>query len=234
MVEIKGLEKFAPKDFPGLISSTVFVGGCNFRCPFCHNVDLVLRPHILPNYPLDYFKNFLEKRKDWLDGICISGGEPLIHSDLEEFLQLIKEMGILVKVDTNGSYPQRLERFIQNKLVDHVAMDIKAPLSKYRLATNTEVELENIQTSISLLMSSEIQYTFRTTVVPGLIEEEDIDCMGRMLQGAHILQLQQFVPDQTLDESYQKKKPYSMEKLQRLAQKAKYYFDEIRIEGVGK
>ncbi len=135
MVEIKGLEKFAPRDFPGHISSTVFLGGCNFRCPFCHNSDLVLRPEILPTFPLDYFLSFLDSRKGWLEGICISGGEPLLQDDLETLLILIKGRNLLVKIDTNGSFPSRLEDLIRKRLIDHVAMDVKAPLKRYQVTS---------------------------------------------------------------------------------------------------
>lgn len=232
MVEIKGLEKFAPKDFPGYISSTVFLGGCNFRCPFCQNVDLVLRPQSLPSFPLEYFKNFLDERKNWLEAVCITGGEPLIHRDLVLLLQLVKERGLLVKLDTNGSYPSRLEEMIQRKLVDHVAMDIKAPVEKYAQAAGVKIHQEKIQKSISLIRESGLDYTFRTTVIPGLIEEEDMEKIGQMLKGAKCMQIQQFAAESTLDESYRQKKPYSGERLHQMAQKISPYFDEVKIEGV--
>lgn len=232
MVEIKGLEKFAAKDFPGYISSTVFLGGCNFRCPFCHNVDLVLRPHTMPTYPLAYFKNFLDRRKNWLEAICITGGEPLLHEDLDELLQLIKERGLRVKLDTNGSYPSRLEKMFHRKLIDHVAMDIKAPIKKYSQAAGVQIREEEIQRSISLIRESGLEYVFRTTVVPGLIREEDLEKIGWMLKGAKNMQIQQFAPGHTLDESYKEKEPYSKETLVRMVQKIRSYFDEVKIEGV--
>ena len=102
MVEIKGLEKFSPRDYPGVISATVFLGSCNFRCPYCHNAGLVLNPDDLPTFPMDYFTHFLDSRKDWLEGICITGGEPLLHPDLADFLTLLKKRNLLVKLDTNG------------------------------------------------------------------------------------------------------------------------------------
>ena len=232
MVEIKGLEKFAPKDFPGYISSTIFLGGCNFRCPFCHNSDLVLRPEILPTLPLDYFLSFLDSRKGWLEGICISGGEPLLHDDLETLLILMKDRNLLVKVDTNGSFPSRLEDLIKKKLVDHIAMDVKAPLARYQEVTRAAVNEEDIVRSVDIIKNSGLGYVFRTTLVPGLVGPEDIKQICQMLNGAKIYQLQQFVPLNTLDSHYLQKKPYRREEVQGLAKIAEPYFSEVRIEGI--
>jgi len=232
LVEIKGLEKFSPKDFPGYISSTVFLGGCNFRCPFCHNSDLVLRPEILPTFPLDYFLSFLDSRKGWLEGICISGGEPLLHDDLETLLILIKDRNLLVKIDTNGSFPSRLEDLIQKKLVDHIAMDVKAPLKRYQEVTRATVNEEDIVRSVDIIKNSGLGYVFRTTLVPGLVGPEDIKQICQMLNGAKIYQLQQFIPLNTLDSHYLEKKPYRREEVQGLAKIAEPYFSEVRIEGV--
>ena len=232
MVEIKGLEKFAPRDFPGHISSTVFLGGCNFRCPFCHNSDLVLRPEILPTFPLDYFLSFLDSRKGWLEGICISGGEPLLHDDLETLLILIKDRNFLVKLDINGSFPSRLEDLIQKRLVDHIAMDVKAPLKRYQEVTRATVNEEDIVRSTDIIKNSGLEYVFRTTLVPGLVGQEDIKEICKMLDGANIFQLQQFVPSNTLDSKYLHKKPYGREEVQGIAKIAEPYFSEVRIEGI--
>jgi len=232
LVEIKGLEKFSPKDFPGYISSTVFLGGCNFRCPFCHNSDLVLRPEILPTFPLDYFLSFLDLRKGWLEGICISGGEPLLHDDLETLLILIKDRNLLVKIDTNGSFPSRLEDLIKKKLVDHIAMDVKAPLARYQEVTRATVNEEDIVRSVDIIKNSGLGYVFRTTLVPGLVGPEDVKKICQMLDGAKIYQLQQFIPLNTLDSHYLQKKPYRREEIQGLAKIAEPYFSEVRIEGV--
>ncbi len=232
MVEIKGLEKFSPKDFPGYISSTVFLGGCNFRCPFCHNSDLVLRPEILPTFPLDYFLSFLDLRKGWLEGICISGGEPLLQDDLETLLILIKDRNLLVKIDINGSFPSRLEDLIQKRLIDYIAMDVKAPLKRYQEVTRATVNEEDIVRSVDIIKNSGLGYVFRTTLVPGLIGAEDIKKICQMLDGAKFFQLQQFVPLNTLDSHYLQKKPYRREEIQGLARIAEPYFSEVRIEGV--
>lgn len=232
MVEIKGLEKFAPKDFVGFISSTVFLGGCNFRCPYCHNSDLVLRPQTLPTFPLESFLSFLDSRKGWLEGVCVSGGEPLLHDELETLLTLIKERDLLVKVDTNGSFPSRLESLIRKKLIDRVAMDVKAPLERYSEVTGVEVEKEDILRSIDIIKNSGLHYIFRCTVVPGLVGPEDVEKISQLIKGAEVFQLQQFVPLNPLDRDYLQKKPYSREEVQEFAKIAAPYLSEVRVEGV--
>jgi pyruvate formate lyase activating enzyme len=232
LVAIKGLEKFAPRDFPGYLASTVFIGGCNFRCPYCHNADLVLRPDSLPSFPMDFFLGFLESRKDWIEAVCVTGGEPLMHEDIEVLLSLIKERDLLVKIDTNGAFPARLETLMQDKLVDYVAMDVKAPLEKYSDVTLAPVCLEDIRGSISLIRQSNLPSLFRTTVVPGLVGGEDIQEIARLLKGAQAFQIQRFVPNNTLDKDFENKKPFSVEEVKSFAELAKPYFSEVRIEGV--
>lgn len=232
MFEIKGLEKLAPKDFVGFISSTVFLGGCNLRCPYCHNSDLILSPQSYPTLPTDYFISYLDSRTKWLEGICISGGEPLFHEDLGVLLHLIKERNLLVKIDTNGSFPLKLEKLIQKELVDFIAMDVKAPLERYQEVTRSKVKEEDIARSIDIIMDSGLEYVFRTTVVPGLIGLEDIEKISQMLRGAKVFQLQQFVPINTLDSEYIRKKPYTREEIMDFARKAELYFPEVRVEGV--
>lgn len=231
MVEIKGLEKFTPKDFPGHISSTVFLGGCNFRCPYCHNADLVLRAESLPSFPLDYFIAFLDSRKKWLDGICFSGGEPLIHEDLDLLLSLVRERNFRIKIDTNGSLPSHLKRLIEEGLVDCVAMDIKAPFRRYAEVVRTNVCTVDIAESIEVVKNSGLDYLFRTTVVPGLVGTDDILEMGQMLKGAKLFQIQQFVPTNTIDSDYLHKVPYSQKEIQLMAKMAEPFFEEVRIEG---
>ena len=232
MVEIKGLEKFAPKDFPGYISSTIFVGGCNFRCPYCHNSDLVLRAASLPSFPLDYFLSFLDSRRGWLEGICVTGGEPLLHEDLEVVLSIIKDRKLLVKIDTNGSFPLRLEKLIDKGLVDYVAMDIKNSLEKYEQTVGVKVKTSDIKKSIEIIRDSGLDYIFRTTVVPDLVEEDDIRKIGQMLKGSKAFQIQQFVPNNTLDELYIKKQPYSNQEIEAMTKIAQTYFEQVKVEGV--
>ena len=231
MVEIKGLEKFSSRDFPGHISSTVFLGGCTFRCPYCHNADLVLRPEAIQTIPVEIFLSYLDGRRGWLEGVCITGGEPLLHEDVEDLVRVVRDRGLLVKLDTNGSFPERLEKLLREGLFDWVAMDIKAPLERYREVTRSNVEVEAIVRSADLVRGSGVRSTFRTTVVPGLIEKEDIVKIGEWLSGAESYLIQQFVPHTTIDPAYLEKKPYGREELEELVEAARPYFKDARLEG---
>lgn len=231
MVEIKGIEKLAPKDFPGYISATLFTGGCNFRCPYCHNVDLVLRPDSLPTFPPQFLANFLDSRKNWLEATCVSGGEPLIHEDIASIFQVLKDRNLQTKLDTNGSFPQRLENLIQEGLLDFVAMDIKVPRGRYREVTGFEGDLEDIQASIEIIKESSVEHVFRTTFVPGLIDTEDVRRIGEWLDGNVRFCVQAFVPGKTIDEAYQDRKPYPQEKLREFVRLAEEYFSEVILEG---
>lgn len=230
MVEIKGLEKFSPRDYPGVLSATVFLGYCNFRCPYCHNAKLVLNPERLPSFPMKYFLDFLDSRKDWLEGICVSGGEPLFHRTLGDFLSVLKERKLLVKLDTNGSYPSRLENLMAKGLIDSIAMDVKAPLSRYAEITGTSVDTDKIRKSIDIIKNSGLDYVFRITAVPGLIDEEGMEEIGRMCAGAKVFQIQQFVPVNTLDPAFEKRKPFKREEIRALARNVEKYFSEVRFE----
>jgi pyruvate formate lyase activating enzyme len=232
VVEIKGLEKFASKDFPGHISSTVFLGGCNFRCPFCHNSELVLYPSNLTSIDPSFFLSYLDSRRGWLDGLCLSGGEPFLHDDLEVLARIIKDRGYKLKIDTNGSFPDQLEQFIKEGLVDAVAMDIKAPLDRYPEVVRATVDVEKIKQSITIIKNSPLDYIFRTTVVPGIHQEKDLLAIGEWLQGARTFQLQQFSPQKTIDPQYQKIKPFPPQQLLMWAELLKPFFAEVRVEGI--
>lgn len=231
MVEIKGLEKFAPLDFPGCIASTVFLGGCNFRCPFCHNADLVLRPDTLTSMPLDYFISYLDSRQGWLDGICVSGGEPLLEANLDVLLRVIKDRNLLVKLDTNGSLPDRLQDLIGSGLVDQAAMDVKAPLGRYQQVTRSEVSEDDILRSIDIIRGSGLRHMFRTTVVPGLVGEKDLLEIAQLLHGAALFQVQQFSPRNTVDRNYLQVQSFPPEEVERLAALVRPYFQEVRVMG---
>jgi pyruvate formate lyase activating enzyme len=231
VVEIKGIEKFSSRDFPGHISSTVFFGGCTFRCPYCHNADLVLRPETLQTTPVEIFLSYLDGRKGWLEAICLSGGEPLLQEDLEDLIRVIRDRGLLVKLDTNGSLPDRLERLLRESLLDWVAMDVKAPLERYREVTRSNVEVEAVVRSADLIRHSGVRSTFRTTVVPGLIGKEDVVKIGEWLRGAESYLIQQFVPHTTIDPAFLERKPYSAAEVEALVEAARPFFKEARLEG---
>jgi pyruvate formate lyase activating enzyme len=229
VVAIKGLEKFAPKDFPGFISATVFLAGCDFRCPYCHNSDLVLRPETLADVPLDLFLAFLDVRRGWLEGICVTGGEPLLEPDLEGLLAVLKERGLLVKLDTNGSRPDRLDELFRAGLVDRVAMDVKAPLERYSEVVRARVDVEAIARSAALVRASGRPYMFRTTVVPGLVGEEDVKRISEWLHGAAAYQIQSFAPTYAMDPALRSVKPFGSEEIERMADRARPFFDEVSV-----
>ena len=231
MVEIKGLEKLAPRDYPGHISATLFTGGCNFRCPYCQNADLVLRPGSLSTISRDALWEFLDARQGWLEAICVTGGEPLMHEDLNTLLDQIKARDLFVKIDTNGSYPKRLRGLVEQGLVDFIAMDIKAPLKNYSHAAGLPVDIQSIQESISVIRDSGCRYAFRTTVVPGLVMEDDAVVIAQMLKGVDHYILQPFVGPHTLDPEYSKRPPTSKEQLLRMANRAREFIPRVTVEG---
>ena len=189
---ISGFQKLTALDYPGKIACTVFTPGCPFRCGFCHNAALVTeKPEIMDT---EEIFSYLQKRRGILDGVAVTGGEPLMQPDLPDFLRRIKDMGYLVKLDTNGYYPEALECCLKENLVDFVAMDIKNSPGKYPLTCAFEhMDIERIYSSISLVMDAAPDYEFRTTVVRELHTEEDIPLMGGMIKGAKAWYLQLFV-----------------------------------------
>jgi pyruvate formate lyase activating enzyme len=232
VVEIKGLEKFAPKDFPGLISSTVFLPGCNFRCAFCHNAALVLAPDGLASIPADFFLAFLDARRDWLEGVCVSGGEPLLAPDLEAFLSLLKERGLRVKLDTNGSFPDRLESVVRAGLADFVAMDVKSPAARYVDVTRSAADPAAIERSAAVLRKTGIRHMLRTTVVPGLVGPEDVAAIGDWLGGPSVYQIQQFSPVGVMDPALAARAPFPPDEVRAMAEAVRPCFDNVLIEGV--
>ncbi len=225
----RGLQKTTLVDYPGLVACTLFVDKCNFRCPFCQNATLVLEEEKNVISEREVLE-FLNKRKKVLQGICITGGEPTLHTELKEFLPKVKELGYKIKLDTNGSRPDFVRELIDSKLIDYVAMDIKAPLEKYGLAAGVKVNKEAIKESISLLLEGRIDYEFRTTVVPTIIELEDMPKIGELIKGAKAYYLQQFVNTvPLLDPEFEKIMPYSKETLQKMAEMVKPYVKKVGI-----
>ncbi len=203
---IGGIQKTSLIDYPKKIAAIVFTRGCNFRCPYCHNPELVIGNR--QDSDDATFLNFLECRKGKLDGIVVTGGEPCIQEDLPIFLKNIKRKGFAIKLDTNGSQFEVLEGIIKENLVDYIAMDIKAPLSKYNNVTKTTVNTDDIKKSIDLIMNSGIEYEFRTTVVKSLLEPEDFDEIGKLTEGANLYFIQKFLFSKVLDKEYMFAKPF--------------------------
>lgn len=180
---IAGLNKTTLLDYPGRVAATIFTGGCNFRCPFCHNGDLVLKPSSLEMISEEEVLSFLQKRKNVLKGVCITGGEPTLQADLPDFLRKIKEMGYQIKLDTNGYLPEVLKTLLDEELLDYVAMDIKSSKEKYGLVAGLEkMDTDRIERSMELLKNSGISYEYRTTVVKGLHTTEDILEIGKWIE----------------------------------------------------
>ncbi|MFH1566183.1 MAG: anaerobic ribonucleoside-triphosphate reductase activating protein [bacterium] len=231
MIKIGGLQKTTLIDFPGCVAATVFLSGCNFRCPFCYSSELVL-PEKIKNHPLlseGYFFDFLKERKGLLEGIVICGGEPTTNKDLPEFLKKIKDMGFLIKLDTNGSNPEMLEILIEKKLVDYVAMDIKASKEKYVETVKGKVKLKDIEKSINILKEGNIDYEFRTTVVPGIHNKEDIIKIVEWIKPAKRYFLQNFRGEKTIDSKFEQIKPYPSSFLLEIKNKIDSYFKQCEI-----
>ncbi len=187
-----GFQKLTLLDFPGTVACTLFTKGCNLRCPFCHNASLVTSTP-LPEYPEEEILSFLKKRQGILEGVCITGGEPLLHPSLPDFIKKVKTLGFKVKLDTNGTFPERLSSLISENLLDYVAMDIKNSFEKYPLTTGCEsINLSDIKKSIDLLMEGSIPYEFRTTVCAELHTTEDILSIARRIRGSEKYFLQNF------------------------------------------
>ncbi len=221
-LEIKGFLETSFVDWPGNICSVVFTPGCNLRCPFCHNHDLVLNPGKFESFPREYVLERLAAFKGWIDGVCITGGEPTLQEGLEDFLRTLHSLGFLVKLDTNGTDADALKRMLDQGMLDYVAMDVKGPLNDvdYCRAAGKPVDLEHIRRSIDLLKQSVITYEFRTTVVPSLHGEQDILSMAGALSGGALWRLQPFRPDNALNRSYRSIRPYDSSVLERFARLA--------------
>ena len=212
-MRIGGLQKVTLIDYPGKIGATVFTQGCNFRCPYCHNPELVDPGQYGQLIPEEEVISFLEKRRGKLDAVTVTGGEPTIQKDLERFLRALKDMGYLVKVDTNGSNPDVLGILINRNLVDYLAMDIKGRLKKYEMIVSVSVDTSRIRRSIELIMSSGIEHEFRTTIVRSQLDPQDLRAVAKLIKKDRLYVLQHFVPTKTLDDSFLSEASYSPQEL---------------------
>ena len=230
MINIRGLQKTTLLDYPGCVAATVFLGGCNMRCPFCHNMNIVLSDEAGEYTDEDILK-FLSKRQGLLDGVCITGGEPTLYRELPSFAGLIKNLGYKVKLDTNGTNPQMLLDLINDRLVDHVAMDIKSSLPNYGKACGIpDIKLAPIKESIDILKKGNVDYEFRTTAVEELLDDKAVEEIGILLEGAKHYYLQgyvesEFVPDKTLH-------AVPKETLLRYCDILASYIDHVELRGI--
>jgi len=243
---IGGLQKFSLLDYPGRVSAIIFTKGCNFRCQFCYNPMLVWpievskskyahlkngeQQKVHPTINQDELFVFLKSRAGKLDAVVLTGGEPCLQKDLPEFIRKIKALGFLVKLDTNGSHPEVLAKLIKEKLVDYIAMDLKAPENKYKEVTGVKADFKKIRRSVKLIMRSDRSYEFRTTVVPGLINKDDIAAMGRIIKGADKWYLQNFKSNIALVErELEGRVPYNARQLKALAEIGKKFVKKCEV-----
>ena len=236
---IGGFQKFTMLDYPGKIAAVVFTMGCNFRCPYCHN------PELVDSKLIDYdnkikeeeILKFLKSRKGDLDGVCITGGEPTLQHGLKEFIRKIKKMGFLVKIDTNGSHSSVVSDLIKDDLVDYWAIDIKTTSEKYKIMTKKDDIIENIEKSIKLIIDSKSELELRTTVVPGYVNQEDFKKMIDWINGIDKnifsklfrYSIQNFRPEKTLHNGFENVKPYEKKELERMSKKLKKYCGNVVV-----
>jgi pyruvate formate lyase activating enzyme len=230
-MQIRGWVRTSLIDYPGRIATVVFTGGCDFRCPYCQNPELVLHPGSLPTIdPAEVFQ-FLSRRRGLIDGVVITGGEPTLQDGLGDFLRKAKDLGLAIKLDTNGYRSQVLRELLEES-VDYVAMDVKASPAKYSLAAGVPVDVRRIEESVRFILSSGIDHEFRTTVVPGIVAPEDVEEMVRLIAGAGKYILQQFRPQGTLDPRFREIAPYPAQTLLEMAQAAARWIEEVEVRGL--
>jgi len=228
-VKIGGLQKFSLIDYPGEICAIIFTQGCSFRCPYCHNPELSNPDLYEECIPEEEIFAFLEKRKGKLDAVSITGGEPTLQSDLIDFIRKIKDRGYLIKIDTNGTHPEILKTLIEDKLIDYIAMDVKAPLEKYRKITRSKINTDLIGQSIKIIKKSNIQHEFRTTVVKSQLKENDLISIARLVKNARLYVLQKFTPAKTMDPKFLNKKTYSDDEFDQFRKKIRKHVRSVIV-----
>lgn len=229
---LSGLQRLTLLDYPGTVACTVFTHGCNFRCPFCHNASLVLPGASSEKLDEGILMDFLKKRVGVLEGVVFTGGEPLLHSDITELFKKVKDLGYKIKLDTNGSFPQLLERVVTEHLVDRVAMDIKSSPNEYGKAIgDVKIDISAIEYSKNLLMSCGIDYEFRTTAVKGLHTEKSIVELAKWISGAEEYYLQQFKDSGGLI-SADGLSEFSKTEMEALADAVRPYVPSVALRGV--
>ena len=234
-LEIKGFLETSLIDWDGHVVSVVYLPRCNFRCPFCHNTGLVSNPENYPTISIDKVMEFLKEHLDFIDGVCITGGEPTLHRDhgLFEFIEKIRAEGLKIKLDTNGADPLTIKQLLDKKMIDYIAMDIKAPLDeRYSKLSGSNVDLDKVKQSIALIMDSGLDYEFRTTVVADMLVKADVEEISKSLSGAKKLVLQQFEPKFADADELKNVKPYSKETMLKMMEIAKKYVPNTILRGI--
>ncbi|MBN2367795.1 anaerobic ribonucleoside-triphosphate reductase activating protein [Candidatus Woesearchaeota archaeon] len=232
-IDIKGVQRIDLMNYSPNTSLTIFLSRCNFHCPFCHNPELVIGHDRLKSIPEEEVLDMLRSRKEWYDAVCITGGEPTLHSDLPAFIKKIKDIGLLVKLDTNGTNPAMLSELIGSGLVDFISVDVKATMEKYDKVTQVNTDTESIKKTISLLKNSKADYEFRTTAIPFFHSEEDFLKIGEMLSGSKKFSLQQFRNDRPmLNNSFMSQPRFTEKQLMDIKALMVPYFDEVEIKNI--
>ncbi len=233
MLVFGGIQKTTLVDYPGEVACTLFLPKCNFRCPYCYNSKLVFNESTGVKIPESEVFEFLEERKGFLDGVCITGGEPTLHSELPNFCAKLKKFGLKVKLDTNGTNPEMLKKLVSKKLVDYIAMDIKADPENYDMVCHSPVNMDAINESIGIIRDSKLKYEFRTTVLPKFHTKESLLKIGGWLKGADFYALQQFSPaPEMIDQSLEEASKYAKEELESFAKALKPFFNRIEVRNV--
>ncbi|MGR3295417.1 MAG: anaerobic ribonucleoside-triphosphate reductase activating protein [Candidatus Bathyanammoxibius sp.] len=232
-VQIKGFIESSLIEWEGMISSVIFLSGCNLRCPYCHAPHLVNPSEDMETIPLESVMSYLKKNRRWIDGVVVSGGEPTIHSGLKELLRQLKDLGLKVKLDTNGTNPKLIEEFVEEGLLHCIAMDVKAPLKEknYREVAGVPCNVQDIERSIKTIINSGLEHEFRTTVCPSYLGEDEVKGIARTLQGAQKYVLQSFRPTVCLDPDMTKETPYPIETLKQFRDVAGAHVEGTRVRG---
>ncbi len=229
-MQIHGLNKTTLLDYPGIVASTVFTGSCNFRCPYCQNADLVLDPMSQPLISEEDVLSHVKKRKGIIKGVCITGGEPTLQKDLREFIIKLKELDVLVKLDTNGYRPNVTRDLIEEGLIDYVAMDIKSSPEGYSDVAGIKIDISIIKESVDLIMTSGIDYEFRTTVIREFHNEETFKAIGEFIKGAKRYYLQGYIDSERVIE--RRFSSYSKDELEKFVKIVSPYVQFVDIRGV--
>ena len=229
-MKIGGFQKTSLLDYPGEVCSIIWTVGCNFNCPFCYNIDLVSGN--VETISEDEVLSYLKKRKGLVDALSITGGEPLMHKDIDVFIKKVKKLGYLIKVDTNGCFPENLETLLDEGLVDYVSMDVKAPKKKYNSLSGVKTPVSKVNKSIKIIQQKASRYEFKTTFAPSLLTKEDIVEIAKWLKGSRLFYLQQFKSDvPVISSKLSEKQPYNSDYLKETLNEIKPYFDECYIRG---
>ena len=228
-VRIGGVQKLSLVDYPGHVAAALFLAGCNMRCGYCHNPELVLPERLAPSIPVDDVMTFLKSRVGRLDGVVISGGEPTVHEDLPELARTIKALGYDVKLDTNGTHPDMVRQMIDEGTIDFVAMDVKGSLEKYVEIAARPIDLEAIRQNVRLMIDSGIGHEFRTTIVREQLEVEDFEKIGQLVKGAKRFALQHFRTGTTISPQFARYHTFSEEEFAAAKKIMERYVDECVI-----